>query len=95
MSVYPDYLAAPNITNWLTRELKMFHDQVPFDGLWLDMCEPSNFCTGMNCKPDPKNATAMHCKCAFYTCFGYFLHTFTFFSTQHLLYRHKLQTRSR
>lgn len=62
MSVYPDYLAAPNITKWLTKQVKRFYDQVPFDGMWLDMCEPSNFCTGMNCKPDPDNATQMHCK---------------------------------
>lgn len=61
-SVYPDYLSAPNITSWLTKELKQFYDQVPFDGLWLDMCEASNFCTGMNCKQDRKNATATYCK---------------------------------
>eukprot|EP00775_Hariotina_reticulata_P010104 gene10104-10260_t len=51
-SVYPDYLAAPNVTKWLKAQLAQWYKQVPFDGLWLDMNEASNFCTGLNCAPD-------------------------------------------
>ncbi|WIA23387.1 hypothetical protein OEZ85_000147 [Tetradesmus obliquus] len=57
MAVYPDYLH-PNMSSWLTKQLSAFHAEVPFDGLWLDMSEPSNFCTGLNCRLDPKNDTA-------------------------------------
>lgn len=62
MAVYPDYLSHPNITAWLTRQLRSFYNEVPFDGLWLDMSEPSNFCTGLNCRMDPNNATAKFCE---------------------------------
>ncbi|KAF8062770.1 Alpha-glucosidase [Scenedesmus sp. PABB004] len=58
-TVYPDYLSHPNVTAWLTRVLADFHAQVPFDGLWLDMSEASNFCSGMTCVPDTANAVAM------------------------------------
>jgi alpha-glucosidase (family GH31 glycosyl hydrolase) len=27
-------------------QLAAFHQTVPFDGVWLDMNEPSNFCNG-------------------------------------------------
>jgi hypothetical protein len=32
-AVYPDYLAAPNITSWLQRQLTTFYNQAPFDGM--------------------------------------------------------------
>jgi hypothetical protein len=32
-AVYPDYLAAPNITTWLQRQLTTFYNQAPFDGM--------------------------------------------------------------
>jgi alpha-glucosidase (family GH31 glycosyl hydrolase) len=48
--VYPDYLAASNIQMWIKAQLQRFFDQVPFDGLWLDMNEASNFCSGNKCK---------------------------------------------
>uniref|UniRef100_A0A7I3ZZJ0 Maltase n=1 Tax=Physcomitrium patens TaxID=3218 RepID=A0A7I3ZZJ0_PHYPA len=46
--VYPDFLN-PNATLWWTNEVQLFHDQIPFDGMWIDMNEVSNFCTGTYC----------------------------------------------
>jgi alpha-glucosidase (family GH31 glycosyl hydrolase) len=61
-AVYPDYLAAPKVDTWIKAQLQRFYDEVPFDGLWLDMNEAANFCSGRLCKTDPKNSTLMHCK---------------------------------
>ncbi|NXM66690.1 LYAG glucosidase, partial [Serilophus lunatus] len=49
--VWPGPTAFPDFTNPETHEwwhdmVKDFHDQVPFDGMWLDMNEPSNFVEG-------------------------------------------------
>lgn len=44
-SVWIDYLH-PAATHFWEQSLTMFYDKVDFDGLWLDMNEPSNFCDG-------------------------------------------------
>ncbi|XP_041341660.1 lysosomal alpha-glucosidase isoform X2 [Pyrgilauda ruficollis] len=49
--VWPGPTAFPDFTNPETHEwwhdmVKDFHEQVPFDGMWLDMNEPSNFVEG-------------------------------------------------
>ncbi|NWZ57045.1 LYAG glucosidase, partial [Haliaeetus albicilla] len=49
--VWPGPTAFPDFTNPKTHEwwhdmVKDFHDQVPFDGMWIDMNEPSNFVEG-------------------------------------------------
>lgn len=44
----PDFFH-PNAQKWWTQEIADFHKLIPFDGLWLDMNEPANFCTGPNC----------------------------------------------
>ncbi|NWZ86151.1 LYAG glucosidase, partial [Poecile atricapillus] len=49
--VWPGPTAFPDFTNPATHEwwhdmVKDFHEQVPFDGMWLDMNEPSNFVEG-------------------------------------------------
>ena len=41
---YPDF-TNPGIHDWWADEIKMYHDQVKFDGLWIDMNEPANFHT--------------------------------------------------
>lgn len=45
---FPDFLH-PNADSFWTREIASFHQTVPFDGLWIDMNEVSNFCTGVTC----------------------------------------------
>lgn len=44
-TAYPDF-THPNVTQWWSTQAKSLHDQVPFDGLWTDMNEPSNFIEG-------------------------------------------------
>ncbi|KAJ6658510.1 hypothetical protein lerEdw1_020065 [Lerista edwardsae] len=49
--VWPGPTAFPDFTNpetqqWWNEMVKDFHDQVPFDGMWIDMNEPSNFGDG-------------------------------------------------
>ncbi|NWS64217.1 LYAG glucosidase, partial [Chunga burmeisteri] len=49
--LWPGPTAFPDFTNPETHEwwhdlVKDFHDQVPFDGMWIDMNEPSNFVEG-------------------------------------------------
>ncbi|KAG0566331.1 hypothetical protein KC19_7G055400 [Ceratodon purpureus] len=48
----PDFLH-PNAEKWWTQEIADFHGVIPFDGLWLDMNEPANFCSGPNCYYGP------------------------------------------
>eukprot|EP00830_Metopus_es_P013391 TRINITY_DN3243_c0_g3_i1.p1 TRINITY_DN3243_c0_g3~~TRINITY_DN3243_c0_g3_i1.p1 ORF type:complete len:828 (+),score=128.41 TRINITY_DN3243_c0_g3_i1:125-2608(+) len=44
-SVWIDFLH-PAAESFWEECLAHFHEKVPFDGLWLDMNEPSNFCDG-------------------------------------------------
>lgn len=52
LTVFPDF-TNPETFTWWYDMVKNFHDQVPFDGMWIDMNEPSNFVPGSvnNC-PD-------------------------------------------
>lgn len=42
---YPDFLA-PQVMPYWRRQLASLRALVPWDGLWIDMNEASNFCTG-------------------------------------------------
>ncbi|KAM8798466.1 lysosomal alpha-glucosidase-like [Eudromia elegans] len=49
--VWPGFTVFPDFSNqdthqWWLENLQRFHAQVPFDGLWIDMNEPSNFMDG-------------------------------------------------
>ncbi|XP_060242269.1 lysosomal alpha-glucosidase isoform X1 [Meriones unguiculatus] len=49
--VWPGFTAFPDFTNpetldWWQDMVSEFHAQVPFDGMWIDMNEPSNFVRG-------------------------------------------------
>ena len=44
-TVWPDF-THPNATEYWTNQLRYFHDQVAFDGAWIDMNEPANFYSG-------------------------------------------------
>ncbi|RLV82384.1 hypothetical protein DV515_00016705, partial [Chloebia gouldiae] len=44
-TVFPDYTSL-EATNWWVNECKMFHNIVPYDGIWIDMNEVCNFVQG-------------------------------------------------
>ena len=44
-TVFPDWRANNSVT-WWTNEMKTWHDEVNYDGIWLDMSEVSSFCIG-------------------------------------------------
>ena len=46
---FPDFLSKAGVKYW-GQQLQAFHDLVPYDGLWIDMDEASNFCTGDVCR---------------------------------------------
>ena len=60
--VWPGPATFPDFTNdkaaqWWSDELVRFHNQVPFDGIWLDMNEPASFVAGSvdGCEQNPNN----------------------------------------
>lgn len=54
-SVFPDF-SHPNASSYWAKQFARFHKQVPFDGAWIDMNEPSNFYDGHKdgCPPGQK-----------------------------------------
>ncbi|XP_019347375.2 sucrase-isomaltase, intestinal [Alligator mississippiensis] len=45
LTVFPDF-TNPDCTTWWTEECKIFHDQVQYDAIWIDMNEVSSFIRG-------------------------------------------------
>eukprot|EP01117_Protostelium_nocturnum_P008400 TRINITY_DN29_c2_g1_i2.p1 TRINITY_DN29_c2_g1~~TRINITY_DN29_c2_g1_i2.p1 ORF type:complete len:707 (+),score=283.88 TRINITY_DN29_c2_g1_i2:811-2931(+) len=48
---FPDWFH-PNSFSWWFDQNKQFHNSIPFDGMWIDMNELSNFCDG-DCQDKP------------------------------------------
>ncbi|XP_018023589.1 sucrase-isomaltase, intestinal isoform X2 [Hyalella azteca] len=64
-TVFPDFLK-PETQDWWAQEIALFHQMVPFDSLWIDMNEPSNFGTNLD-KPSnyPDDLEPWSLKCPF------------------------------
>ena len=45
---FPDFFAQQTM-EWWTSQIQGVYSQLPLDGLWIDLDEPSNFCTGDVC----------------------------------------------
>ncbi|PAV80118.1 hypothetical protein WR25_02992 [Diploscapter pachys] len=62
-TAFPDFLDPTNqTTQWWTNEFVLFHQTLKFDGIWIDMNEPSNFETGTYSSVGSNLATA-HLSC--------------------------------
>nr|GEU78909.1 alpha-xylosidase 1-like [Tanacetum cinerariifolium] len=48
---FPDFMN-PATVSWWADEVRRFHELVPVDGLWIDMNEASNFCSGLCTLPE-------------------------------------------
>ncbi|KAL0046727.1 hypothetical protein WJX82_008470 [Trebouxia sp. C0006] len=53
---FPDFLSKAGVKYW-GEQLQAFHQLAAFDGLWIDMNEASNFCTGDVCHMPTQGAT--------------------------------------
>ena len=62
-------ICIPSTVDWWVTELEKFYDLVPYDGIWIDMNEPSNFQDGSfqgcpdNTLENPPFVPKMSCEC--------------------------------
>jgi alpha-glucosidase (family GH31 glycosyl hydrolase) len=57
-AVFPDFFK-PAAVQWWQDQLDSFYAQIPFDGLWEDMNEVSNFCNGACYSQQKKSNSTM------------------------------------
>ena len=62
-TLFPDFLSATGQNYW-DEQLRDFLGTVPYDGLWIDMNEASNFCSGqcLDGSPIPLGSTTCGCE---------------------------------
>ncbi|GAQ89474.1 Glycoside hydrolase [Klebsormidium nitens] len=65
---YPDFVMHPGTVDYWEKQLAAFHQVVPYDGLWIDMNEASNFCSAVHCalpdRPHPGSITDCFLDCS-------------------------------
>ena len=49
----------PSAQQFWTQQITKFHDRLPFDGMWLDVSDPTSFCTG-SCGTDLTQVNPIH-----------------------------------
>lgn len=66
---FPDFLNPDTHVYW-ERQLQAFRGLARWDGIWLDMNEPSNFCTGDVCSAEetPEGSTDCGLRCSHAPC---------------------------
>ena len=57
---FPDFLSKAGVKYWAD-QLQAFHQLAAYDGLWIDMDEASNFCTGDVCHLATLGAVNRYC----------------------------------
>eukprot|EP00878_Enallax_costatus_P026511 GHUV01028453.1.p1 GENE.GHUV01028453.1~~GHUV01028453.1.p1 ORF type:complete len:274 (+),score=72.90 GHUV01028453.1:394-1215(+) len=57
---YPDFLSVNKTWPWWKQELQDMWNKVPYDGMWIDMNEASNFCDGEICRLPADAADSEH-----------------------------------
>ena len=58
-TAFPDFLDPTSATgDWWTGEFQRFHGNTPFDGIWIDMNEPSNMETLTYTEKESRDAGA-------------------------------------
>ena len=60
---FPDFLSEAGVQYW-AEQLQDFHKLAEYDGLWIDMNEASNFCTGEVCHLPSGNAHLLNADCS-------------------------------
>ena len=75
-TTFPDF-THPAIGTYWSEQLASFHENISFDGLWIDMNEPSNFIPGSTegCPVSTYNSPPfLPGRCCMYTC--KYVHTY-------------------
>ncbi|KAF2155286.1 glycoside hydrolase family 31 protein [Myriangium duriaei CBS 260.36] len=57
-TVFPDWLNS-NTTPWWVENLQGHHENIPWDGIWIDMSEASSFCIG-SCGSQNRSINPVH-----------------------------------